>query len=454
MAPESLDRISLARVDLTVLAYSASVSLVWGLLFSLAPVAEILRTSRQSGTLLSNGTTRATSAAVRQRTRGTLLAVQVALGLVLLVSTGLLMRAFVRIQSIDPGFRADRRLTFRVALPGSRYPEGEALARADREIRRRLSTLPGVTGAGAISHLPYDDLPNWALTYAPAKPGADARAFPRANTRAVTPGVFEALGVELLHGRLFADDERGPAVIVDDLLAGRLWPGRSPLGERFFVGQATPEHSPTVIGVVRHLRLRSIVEDLTPQIFIPYQQWQRSPMAYIVHTEGDPLVLAPQVRAAMAAFDPRLPIYDLRPLGDYVAGASSIRRFTMLLAAAFAGTALALTCIGIYGVAAYGAASRRSELAIRRALGAPGAEVVRVSMSEGMRFTLAGCAAGLAMAGGVGGLLRGQLHDVDSYDPVAFGVSLALMVVASGMACLIPARRAAAVTPTEALRAE
>jgi predicted permease len=455
LAPESLSRIDASRIDLTVFVYTLVISLLWGVLFSLAPMAEVLKNSRRPQTVLASTSGRSAATPVRYRTRATLVVVQIALSVVLLVDAGLLVRAFVEVQQIDTGFQADRRFTFRVALPDNRYQTTEALLSAAGELRQRLAALPGVTGVGAISHLPYDDLPNWGLTYAVEATGTEVAA-PRATTRSISTGLFETLGVQLVEGRFFSDDDsaKNPVVIVDDLLAQRLWPGRSAVGQSLRLGQASPNGRATVVGVVRHLRLRRIVEDLTPQIFIAYRVWQRSPMAYVVRTDRHPAALAADVRAVVAAFDPRLPIYDVRPMDDYVEGALSIRRFTMLLAAAFAAAALVLTCIGVYGVLAYAVASRRHEFGVRRALGANTSQVMREVVREGLGFTLAGCAAGLVGAALAARLLQGQLYAVRPHDPIAFGVSLALVVIGASFACWIPGRRATAISPMDALRVE
>jgi putative ABC transport system permease protein len=454
--PESLGRLTAARIDTTVFGYTMAVSLLWAMLFSLAPLAEIFKAGRPQA-VLAQGTGRLTAAPVRYRARSLLLVVQIALSVVLLVGAGLLVRAFVAVQGIDTGFRADGRLTFRLALPDSRYPTTEAIVSADRRLRDQLASIPGVVSVGGISHIPFDDLPNWGLTYAlDAAAPAPGGAVTRANTRAITAGLFESLDVRLLEGRVFddADDLQGAVVIVDDLLAARLWPNQSAVGQSLRLGQASPDRAATVVGVVRHLRLRSIVEDLTPQIFIAYRVWQRSPMAYVVRTERDPASLVAEVRSAVAAVDARLPIYDIRTLDAYVHGAMAIRRFTMLLAAAFAATALVLTCIGVYGVLAYAVATRRHEFGVRRALGAGAPQLLREVFREGLGFALVGSAIGVGAALVAGRLLQNQLYGVQPRDPVAFGVSLMLVLIGATLACWIPGRRATAVSPMDALRAE
>jgi predicted permease len=452
--PESLSRLSASSIDGTVLVFTLGLSLAWGLLFSLAPIVQLWRTD-VSGTLAGGGS-RLLAAPVRYRTRRTLVVLQIALSVVLLVGAALLVRTFVKVQGVDPGFRSDRHLTFRVALPGRRYGTAEALAEGMGELQRRIAALPGVTGVGAISHVPYDDLPNWGLTYALAGASTTGGA-PFANARAISPGLFETLGVPLVEGRFFTDDDRrsnNPVVIVDDALADRLWPGRSAIGQQFLLGQGEPTRRVSVIGVVRHLKLRSLIDDLIPQIYLPYRLWQRSPMAYVVRTDVNPSALAPDVRRAVAAFDPQLPIFDVRPFDTYVESARSIRRFTMWLAAAFALSALILTCIGVYGVLAYAVTSRRHEFGIRRALGADTRQLVRQVLQEGLRFAAAGTVGGVAGAAVAARLLQSQLYAVHPRDPVSYGAAVALLLSGAILACWIPAHRAAAISPMDALRTE
>jgi putative ABC transport system permease protein len=444
LAPESLSRIAAARIDATVLAFTLGLSLAWGVLLSFAPAAALF-TSRAPSALARRP--------LRYHTRATLIVTQIAMSVVLLVCAGLLVRAFIRVQQVDPGFHADGRVVFRVALSESRYTTPEALVAASNDVRRRLAAIPGVTAVGAISHLPYDDLPNWYLTYAGIG-SRTAGVVARADARAMSPGLFETLDVQLVDGRTFhrVDDVRRPVAIVDEMLAGRLWPGRSAVGQEFLAGQGEPDLRVTVVGVVRHLRLRSLVDDLTPQIFVPYEQIQRSPMTYVVKTPREPLALAGDIRAAIASFDPDLPISNVRPLHDYVEGARSVRRFTMLLAVSFAACAVALTGVGVFGMLGYAVATRRREFGVRRALGADNLQVLREVLREGLSFAGAGCAAGLAAAAVASRFLEGQLYAVDPSDPVTYAASLAVVLAGAGLACWIPASRATAISPMEAVR--
>jgi putative ABC transport system permease protein len=441
VTPESLSRLDTSRIDATVLGFTLGVSVLWGLLFSLAPLTELFRANHGSSL---HRHSRTTAQPVRYRARAALVVAQVALSVVLLVGAGLLVRAFVEVLRVDPGFRTERQLTFRTLIPSDTFIG---------ELQEKLRALPGVTGVGAISHLPYDDLPNWGLPYGlelPIPPDA-----PTADARSISPGLLETLGVELVEGRFFTDQDRdpkSPVAIIDDKLARLLWPGGNAVGQRFAAN--VDAETVSVVGVVRHLRLRSLVDDLMPQMFVPWQVAQRNPMALVVETTGNPLELAPAVRATASSLDRRLAIYDVRPMSDYVEAARATRRFTVVLASAFAATALLLTCVGVYGVLAYAVARRRHEFGVRRALGADTSRVMREVLREGLGLALTGSLAGVAGALGAGELLQAQLYSVHPSDPVSFAAAVGLILLGGAIACGIPAYRATRVSPMDALRAE
>jgi putative ABC transport system permease protein len=446
LTPDSLSRLEAARIDVTVLAFTLAVAVFWGLLFSLAPLTELFKAQPAHGPW-----DRSMARHVRYRVRAGLIALQIALSTTLLVSAGLLVRAFVNVVHVDPGFNGASHLTFRIAIPGE---SSDAFNAFGAELQRRLEMIPGVTGAGAISHLPYDDLPNWALPYSLEQPiPPDA---PMADSRAVSPGTLEALDVRLLEGRFFkAEDSspENPAVIIDDLLAQQLWPGRSAIGRTFFVRQGSEKV--TVVGVVKHVRLRSLVADLSPQLFLPWALAQRNPIAFVLDTNvSDPASLTEQVRAAVARLNARVPIYEPRAMSQYIEAARSTQRFTMVLVAAFALTALALTCVGIYGVVTYAVGHRRHEFGVRRALGADARQITGVVLREGLTVAMTGSVFGLAGALLSGRLLQSQLYAVHPHDLVSYGAAVALIFTASVGACLIPAVRATAVSPMDALRTE
>ncbi len=454
--PDSLTRIAAARIDTTVLAFTAGTSLLWGVLLSLAPLSEVFRADLVRA-LQRDG--RGSGGSVHYRTRTTLVAVQIALGVVLLVGAGLVARTFQQLQRVDPGFRADGALSFRLALPESRYGTPAAVNAFSRQLEADLRALPGVVAAGALSHLPFDHLPNWGGPYLTA-PGQDDSTAPQADYRAVTPGLFDAVGARLVEGRGFleSDDEKSrPVVIVDERLARRAWPGQSAVGKPLAVDPQSDGHPTTwatVVGVVRHLRHRSLMEEVREQVYFPERQILRNPMAYVLRTSGDPASLAPPLRRAVARLDAQLPVYEVRTLDEYLVAARAAQRFTMILAATFALVALLLAAVGLYGVIAYSVARRRVEFGIRLALGALPGQVEALVVREGMRVALVGLALGLPAAALGAWLLRAQLFGVSPRDPASYGIALVLLGAAAVLASWVAARRATAASPLEVLRAE
>jgi putative ABC transport system permease protein len=452
LTPESLSRLALSRIDFTVMAFTLVVSILWGVIFSFAPLAELFKAD-PARSLQRHWRTCAVP--VRYHTRAGLAIVQIALSLVLLVGAGLLLRAFLEVLQVDAGFRTERQLTFRMAIPAGKYGQRDAFNAFAAAIKQRLSVVPGVTGVGAISHIPYDDLPNWGGPFgltSPVPPDS-----PNADLRAISTGLFETLGVRLVEGRFFTDaddDLKSPVAIVDEKVARLLWPGQSALGQRFYARTGIGLTPLTVVGVVPHLRVRSLVDELVPQIFVPWRIIQRNPIAFVVRADRGLSLLAGDVRAAVASVDQRVPIYDVRPMEVYVEAARSTRRFTMLLAALFAAAALALTCVGVYGVLAYSVAHRRHEFGVRRALGADGSQVRREVLREGLGFALAGCLGGLAGALLAAQLLQHQLYAVHPRDPITYGAAMALILGGAVLACWIPALRATAISPMDALRTD
>ena len=455
LTPQSLGRIAATRIDPTVLAFTSLVALVWGVLFSLAPLGEARRT-RLAATLHVQRTR--VAGGIHQRTRAALVVAQLALGVVLLVSAGLMVRTFVQMLRVDPGFESRGSITFRLALP-ERYRRPAGFNAFHRQLEEKLSALPGVTGVGTVSHVPYDSLPNWGGPYRTETTPGDT-VLPFGDYRAVSPGLMDALNVQLLEGRFFAesDDVKSQlVVIVDDQLARRVWPGASAVGQKllsdpFSSGQA--QVWATVIGTVRHLRHRSLLEDLGDQVYYSERQVLRNPVAYVVRTNGDPSGLAGPIRETVATLDPQLPIYDIRPLDEYAASARAARRFTMVLAELFAGVALALACVGVYGVIAYSVARRRTEFGVRLALGARPWQIVRLAMREGARPATLGLGIGLLVAAAMAPLLQGQLFGVTPRDPWSYLAAALLLGAAAALASWLPARRAAAVSPLDALRGD
>ncbi len=454
--PAGLARIDGATVDSRVLAATAATAIAVALLFSMAPMAELLRS--QIATALQQGS-RGSSAGVPHRIRSLLVVAQIALAVVLVVAAALFVRTFQSVLAVDPGFRPEGVLTFRVGLPPSRYGNQERFNTFSRQLEARLASLPGVSHAGAVSHLPFDNVPNWSTTWLLER-GADDSQARRADARAVTPGFFEAAGGQLMSGRYFteADDQNGPPVaIVDERFAERAWPAGEAVGQSvavdpFVNGRATVWV--TVVGVVRHIRHLNLLEEVREQVYFSARQVPRNPMAYLVRTAADPAVFATVARRTLDEFDPELPIFDLRPLEDSVIGARATQRFTMGLAALLAAVALSMACVGVYGVIAYSVAKRRLEFGIRLALGARPAAVVALVVREGGALAGFGLALGAAVALNVTTLVASQLYGVSSRDLISYLVAVPVLGGAAILACWLPARRATRVSPLAALGAE
>ncbi|MGD9905817.1 MAG: ADOP family duplicated permease [Vicinamibacterales bacterium] len=453
--PDTLSRLRLAEVDMTVAAACVASVVVWTVLLAAAPVAEARRVGvagalQHDGRRIGGG---------RHRLRAALTIAQVAMSVVLVVGALLLVRTAQRVQQVDPGFRTGGMLSFRVALPGSRYPNQDAFNAFSRRLQQALAQMPGATAAAAMSHAPYDHVPNWGGPYV-AVEGADPSTAPQADYRAVTPGLLEMLGVTLVEGRTFieTDDHHGaPVVIVDERLAARTWPGQSAIGRRLAVDPAvtgSPSAWTTVVGVVRHLRHRSPVEEVREQVYFPERQVPRNPAVYVVAAAGDPAALAAGVHEVVRRLDAALPIYDVRPLDAYAAEARALGRFTAGLAVVFAVAALLLACVGIYGVVAYSVTERHREFGIRLALGAAASQVVGLVLREGATMAFAGLLAGLVGAAAGAWWLRSQLYGIAPWDPVSLAATLPILLGAALAACLVPALRAVRTDPAEALRGE
>ncbi|MEZ5316441.1 MAG: ABC transporter permease [Vicinamibacterales bacterium] len=443
LAPSGLPRVRTADLDPGVLGFCAAAVLVWGLAFSLMPWLDAWR-RRLSPPLARDS--RTTPGAPGGRFRAALIVSQLALGLVLLVGAVLLARTFARLVHLDPGFRAEGVLTFRVAPPFSRYPPGDGQKAFHRLLTDRLLALPGVVDVGSVSHVPYDNLPNWGTPYLPTGETDGAKSG-LADTRTVSPGFFRTIGATMTAGRDFDEHDafgEDLPVVIDELMAARLFGSGDPVGRTFQsdlggTGRMAPLR---VVGVVGHLRHRSLTEAGREQLYVPSRLVPRNPVAYAVRTTGAPADLVPQVRALVKTLDPRLPVYDARPLEDYLVTARAAHRFTLTLGVAFAGIALLLASVGMYGVMAYAVGRRRREFGVRLALGARPGQILWMVLREGGRLLAAG-----ALLGSVGALLtarliRSQLFEVAPWDPISYLVGAAVLLTAALAASLEPALRA------------
>ncbi len=451
LAPPALGRLQAARIDATVITSSLVIVFLWGALLSIAPLSEVWRLRLANAIRLDAA--RAGGGA-GQRLRTVLIAGQVALSVVLVIGALLLVRTFLNVQAIDPGFDATGLHSFRIA----RAPGRERGLAFHRDLQARLAAIPGVLGAASLSHAPYDHVPNWGGPYLSA-PGQDSSTAPQADYRSLSPGAVELLGIRLLEGRTFTEDDdiTAPLVaIVDSTLAARAWPNQSAAGKRldidiFVTGKA--DAPATVVGVVEHVRHRNPVAEVREQIYFSQRQALRNPSVYVVKASGNAAVM-PAVREVLKSVDAAQPIYDVRPLSAYVDTANATRAFTMQLAVIFAAIALLLASVGVYGVIAYTVALRHREFGVRRALGAQTAAVVAIVFLDGARLLWRGIAVGVVAAAVAAWFLRGLLFGVGPWDAGTYAIAVPVLVVSGVIACVLPARRAITANPVDALRSE
>jgi putative ABC transport system permease protein len=450
LLPVDLPRTQEIGIHLPVLAFSAVVVLVVALLVGLWPALAAARTTPHDSLAdLSRG---ATSAPGRTRVRDLIVIGQIAATLVLLVGATLLMRSFLAVRQVTPGFDPARVLSAYVAIPRSQYPQDAQVITFFARALDRIQSLPGVDAVGMVNRLP---LGAGNQTGGVQIDGATDTPWPSVETRTASPDYFRALGIPIKEGRSFlsSDGPDGPMVaIVDERLAHTVWPGTTAIGRRLREGEGDPWS--TVVGVVGHVRHTGLDDHSQPQVYWNHPQRPQDRMALVVKARGDPAALMSAIAAAVREVDPQQPIYDARTLDAVVDRSLGHRRFQVLLLAIFATIALVLAGVGAYGVIAYGVNQRVREFGVRIALGARHSDVIALVLRRGgLLFTL-GALAGITLATLGVDVLSSLVYGIAPRDVASFVLATLLLFVVSIAACYIPARRAARVEPTIALRSE
>lgn len=456
LTPINVIRMRDISVDGWVLAFSALLALVTSLLAGLAPALQLARVEL-SAALAAGG--RSGSAPLRKRLRQTLVIAQTALSVVLVIGAGLLTRSFIAMRHIDLGFNTENILTFRVTLPASQYQQPERATGFYRELVDRLEQLEGVRSAAAVRLLPLTGtIGDWSITLE-NKPN-DPATNPNGDWQVATPGYFETMGIQLVRGRFFRDADRSNAplaAVIDQNMAQRYWPGEDALGKRFHLGTRNQPWI-TIVGITKPVRHNAVVEEPRTEMFIPHEQFPNQTgnaplgMTLLLKTERAPLTLLSAARAQVRAIDTSLPLSDLRTMEQVAANALAQPRFLTILLGFFAVLALTLAAIGMYGVIAFIASRREHEIGIRMALGAQQLTVLRLVLAEGVGLALAGVAIGVVSAAWLSRMLTTQLYGVQALDPVTFALVPIILVLVATIAAWLPARRAAATSPLEALR--
>jgi putative ABC transport system permease protein len=458
-SPGNIPRLNEVNVDFRVLAFTFGVALLTGLLFGLFPALHASNPNLND--TLKEGGRGTTEGGRGGRIRRALVVAEVALALVPLVGAGLMVKSFIRLQEVNPGFNPDRVLAVEVYLPRTTYKEGPQATAFYRELLTKVQNLPGVESAGAIDTLPLSGGGNVFSFFIEGQTYQPTDKTPDAEFRTVTPEYFQTMNIPLLRGRLLSEQD-GPnvpkAFVINDTLARRYFGNEDPIGKRMNLGDTQTPDWYTVVGIVQDTRHGSLAAEPYPQMYaVNTQIFQRS-MTLVVRTAGNPAALIPAVRSTATAMDSSLALNNTRTMAQVIAQSVARPRFHMQLMALFAIVALLLASVGIYGVMAYSVTQRTHEIGVRMALGASSADVIRMVVRQGMTLTLIGVGLGLAgafvIAQLIASLLSGLLFEVGNHDPLTFaGIALLLALVAL-VACLIPARRATKVDPMIALRYE
>jgi putative ABC transport system permease protein len=448
----ALPRMAGVHMDLWVLGFTLLISLASGALFGLAPALQLSKSDVNA--VLRDEGRGTTGGKRRNNARNLLVVTQVALSMVLLIGSGLLIRSFLRLATVSPGFEARNTFTMKINLPTAKYKTAPQIMAFYNRTLALVRTVPGVQAAAISSAIPLN--PSRMSPMLPeGQPVVPIGQRPILNIQTISPDYAAVLHVPLLRGRTFNDhdDAEGSAVaIVNQATVRRFWPNENPIGKHILLGQlVTPVE---VVGVFADVKNVSLAADANPEVFLPFPQLPWAWLNLNIRTAVEPHSLMSAVRRQIALVDKDQPVTNVQTLEELLQTGSSQTRFTMLLLGIFSATALILAMVGIYGVIAYSVAQRTQELGIRMALGAAKGDILRLVIGHGLGLTLAGITIGTAASLALTRLMSTLLYDTNTTDPAAFLASAGLFAAAALVASYVPARRATRIDPTDALRGE
>jgi putative ABC transport system permease protein len=447
------------QIDTRVLVFTICVSLFTGIAAGMLPARRSAVADAATG--LKEGGRTATSGYGQQRLRHLLVGVEVALSVVLLVAAGLMIRSFFALRNVQTGVRIHNVLTAGISLPETHYNTREQISVFAQSLFERLRALPGVESAGLVTVLPVGGY--WSdNTFQIEGHTLPHGQFNLALNRAASPGYFQAAGIPLLAGRTFEyrdgrgfDDQkpRESAVVISESMAKKFWPTGDSLGARIYFDDDPKASRYRVVGIVGDVIIR-LGDHVRPMMYTPLFEGANSDFFALLHTSGTPRIVAPELRAAVKALDADVPAFKIRTMDEILGESAEQRSFTALLFASFAGLALLLSAVGLYGVLSYLVSQRSSEMGIRMALGAGRSDIWRLVLVQGLRPALAGTVVGLVGALGLVQVLRGLLFGVMPTDLLTFAAVPLVLLSIAVLACLVPASRAARLDPAVALRTE
>jgi predicted permease len=462
-----LPRLDLIQIDLPVLAVSAVIAIGCGLAFGIAPAWQASRADPQDA--LRDGGRGATASRPTQLARATLIVAQAALAVVLLVGAGLLLRSFWKLSQVDTGLHGDGLTVVPVALPNAKYDTAAKVAAFQQQSLEKLAAAPGIESASLTTFIIINRLHSSAIFTVEGRPWASDARRPEVTIDNISPAYFSTMRIPIVDGRAFADTDRDGATrvaIVNESMARAFWPNRSAVGQRFLLGDLpapgavdregrplTPNWL-TIVGVVRDTRRQGAEQAVRIETFLPMAQSPRPNFRYVVRSSLPAAALAPAIRAAVWSVDKDLPLPFIDPVSKSLDAATAQRRLNLALIGSFAGLALLLAALGLYGVMAYSVSQRTGEFGIRLALGASPADLRRLVLGHGARLLGLGLFTGVAVSLGLGRIVESLLIGVAATDTLTYASVCAVLITIGLLACYLPARRAAKVDPMIALRAE
>jgi putative ABC transport system permease protein len=462
LRPPGIPRLDAVTVDARLLGFALLTTVLTALLFGLAPALQAARPDLYAA--LREGGRGGTGSRGGSRLRRGLVVGELALALMLLAGAGLLGRSFLALREVDTGYATEGVLTFRLSLPSASYAEEAQVIGFFDRLTTELAALPGVTAAGAVSNLPLASSLGDINMQIEGRPTSSGDVSPRGDWQVVTPAYFDAIGMRIVRGRGIepTDDADAPGVVViNEALADAYWPGEDPVGRRFTLGGGAGPGTVTIVGIIADVRHERLADTPGPEMYLAHAQfrfWNGGSvvraLTVAISTPGDIAALAPGVREVVRRIDPNLPMSALRTMEEVRGASIAWPRFLTTLLALFAGVALALAAVGVYGVMSYAVAQRTQEMGIRIALGARPFDVLRMVVAQGMTLALGGIALGVAAALVLSRTLRALLYDVAPRDPVTLTAVAAVLALVALIACWIPARRATGTDPLRALRQE
>jgi predicted permease len=458
--PKSVPRINDIGIDRVALVFTFVLSLFSGALFGLVPALRVSRLDLHTTLKDENRGTAGASAvwARGHNLRRTLVISELALCVMLLIGAGLLIRSFVRLQNVSPGFNPNSVLTLELTMSGPRYKDAQAVVATYHQLWNRLEGLPGVTASGAVTALPLSQMFAWGPITVEGRVPPPGENFINADERMVSGHYFEAMQIPLRSGRFFGEQDTSTSpkvVVIDEYMAQQLWPNQDPVGRRIHLGGITDKDPwQTVVGIVGRVKQYTLDSDSRIALYLPHTQYPARAMNVVLRSRADPASLASAVKQQIHELDSDLPLYNVRTMKQRLDESLARRRFSMLLLTLFACVALALAAIGTYGVMAYLVTQGTREIGIRIALGATHRAIVRLIVWKGLALALCGVAIGLAGAFALSRLMRSLLFGVTPSDPFTFVVISLLLTLIALLASYIPAHRAARIDPIVSLRDE